>query len=342
MAEYPPRQKDQLRRDAETYAGHQLERKNESDPIAVMRGNRPPLGQAGVEEIIVTDDGSTDATLAILRSHAAADRRLKILVNETRLGVVRNFEKAIRLVRCPWVALADQDDVWVPDKLARLCEAWDGTAVLLHHATHKFSGKVPGALRSPAGERRKFTGDDVRRLLYRNSIVGHTTLVRADVAKKLTPFPRDVPHDWWIGVGAAVLGSVQYVDEFLVCYRIHAHNAYHPAGSRFRRLREEHELRLNLLAALGRLPGLRDDARTFAENYRTLLKERELGPFSWRLWRFYRRHAWLLFGSVRAQPSRFTCWRKSFGATLSATAWRLARDGAPAEMRGPSSLDPVR
>jgi len=298
--------------------------------------------QEGVSEILASDDGSTDNTMAILSAHARQDRRIRISRNRTQFGVGRNFERAVSLARSPWIALADQDDVWLPTKLARLRADWDGNSCLLHHASRKFRGAVPEVLSSPAGERRKFSGGDVRRLLYRNTIVGHATLVRADVARKLMPFPKGVPHDWWIGVGAAVLGSVQYVDEFLVCYRIHAHNAYHPAGSRFRRLREEHELRLNLLAALGRLPGLRDDARTFAENYRTLLKERELGPFSWRLWRFYRRHAWLLFGSVRAQPSRFTCWRKSFGATLSATAWRLARDGAPAEMRGPSSLDPVR
>lgn len=273
--------------------------------------------QRGVAEIVVVDDGSTDGTLAILARHAAEDPRVRIHRNPLRLGVTRNFEHAIGLARSSWVALADQDDVWLPGKLEQMRARWDGVSGLMHHATRKFHGQVRGLLPSPAGERRKFFGSDVRRLFYRNSIVGHTVLIRSDLARQLMPFPQGVPHDWWLAVGAAVHGEVQYVDEYLVHYRIHENNAYHSSGSRFRRLRSEHEMRLRMLQALAGFSIVTDSVRDFARDYRKLL---QLHSSAWALWRFYVKHARVFFGGVDAPPSRFTGLRKSFGATLGAMA----------------------
>jgi glycosyltransferase involved in cell wall biosynthesis len=272
--------------------------------------------QADAAEIVVVDDGSTDGTWAILERHAGQDARIKLHRNAAQLGVTGNFERAISLVRGTWVALADQDDVWLPGKLARLRAAWNGRAGLLHHASRKFHGQVPAVLPSPAGERRKFRGRDLRRLLYRNTIVGHSALFRTDLVRRLTPFPAGVPHDWWIGVGLAAQGEVQYLDEYLVHYRIHGHNAYHATGSRYRRLLREQEMRLHLLAALAEWRPLPESARAFAQDYRRHLLQSAARSSPWALWRFYLRHADVLFGGVAAPPSWFTCFRKSLGATL--------------------------
>ncbi len=277
--------------------------------------------QEGVNEIVVVDDRSADGTWSILERHAAADARIRLHRNPLPLGVTRNFERAIGLVRGEWVALADQDDVWLPGKLAHLRAAWDGQAVLLHHATHKFHGAVPPALPSPAGERRKFSGGDLRRLLYRNSIVGHTVLVRTGVARQLMPFPPGVLHDWWIGVGAAVRGGVQYVDEYLVHYRIHAANAFHTAGSRWRRRRVESAMRIALLQALQVRGGLPPEGREFSAKYLALLQACPAGVFPWRLWHFYLGQARLFFGSAGFAPSKLTSFRKSCAAALGAMLW---------------------
>ncbi len=271
--------------------------------------------QEGVTEIVVTDDGSTDGTWAILAAHAGEDRRFRLVRNPVQQGVTGNFEQALRLVTNPWVALADQDDVWRPEKLTRMWAAWDGCSGLLHHATRKFRDEVPVVLPSPAGERRKFAGSDVRQLLYRNSVVGHTTLVRTELARRLMPFPRAVPHDWWLGAGAAMLDRVQYVDEYLVHYRIHDRNAYHAAGSRWRRAGAEHGLRRGLLRALAGRPELAPAAGEFVRVYLGRLELAPAGVFPWELWRFYRRHAAELFGGgQRLGWGRGL--RKSFAAAL--------------------------
>lgn len=283
--------------------------------------------QAGVEEILAVDDASTDDTVAILHQHSLVDPRVRIVCNRTRLGVTRNFDKAVRLAKGRWIALADQDDVWMPHKIARMRKAWDGRSVVMHHASLKFRGTVPRSVPARAGLSRKFAGHDVRRLCYRNSVVGHTTLLRADVARALTPFPVDVPYDWWIGAGGALQGGVQYLDEYLVHYRIHETNAYHPAGSRLKRLREEYELRLRLLEALLRARSLGRPQRRFVEGYRDLLVQAgTTGGFPWRLAGFYLRHANVLFGETGREIDVFTAWRKSAAAAMA--AWWSAGVGA--------------
>jgi glycosyltransferase involved in cell wall biosynthesis len=277
---------------------------------------RSLCAQAGVVEIFAIDDGSTDNTIAILRQHARRDPRIKVSRNRTRFGVARNFERAIHFARAPWIALADQDDVWLPHKLERMRAQWDGRACLLHHASLKFRGEVPATIPPVAGERRKFSGGDVRYLLYRNTVVGHATLIRADVARAITPFPKNVAHDWWLGLGAALHGTVQYIDEYLVCYRIHETNAYHRRGSRRLRLRQEHELRLIALDALLARRELTAAARVFVQDYRARLMGAAVRR--WPLGKFYLRHAAVLFGCERVRPGAFTCVRKSLAAMLDA------------------------
>ncbi len=298
--------------------------------------------QDGVAEIVASDDGSTDDTLDILQRHAAEDARIRINQNRERLGVTRNFELAISLARSPWIALADQDDIWLPGKLARIRARWDGSACLVHHASRKFRGfQVPRKFAHWIGDGRKFSGSDWRRLLYRNTVVGHTTLFRADLAARLAPFPRDIPHDWWLGVGAALHGRVQFVNECLVHYRIHSTNAYHAAGSRVRRLQVEHTQRLALLQILfsrGLLPAA---GLEFAGQYLALLRGSNPGVFPWRLWHFYRWHAPLFFGGPHYEPSPFTAQRKSFGAAVAAMWQPSAADAVAPVVSVPEGSLPL-
>ena len=75
------------------------------------------------DELVVCDDGSSDDTVAILQAFARrAPFRVRIEVNDVTLRSTKNFEKAIGLCTGDLIATSDQDDVWLPEKLA-LCEA---------------------------------------------------------------------------------------------------------------------------------------------------------------------------------------------------------------------------
>src|SRR5882762_9087557 len=92
-----------------TYNGARYLRE-QLDSIAAQ--TRPP------SELIVCDDNSLDETREIVAGFAAsAPFPVRLGVNEQNLGSIRNFERAIKLCEGDLIALSDQDDVWLPEKL---------------------------------------------------------------------------------------------------------------------------------------------------------------------------------------------------------------------------------
>ena len=76
-----------------------------------------------VDEIVVCDDGSTDATVSILNSYKEAFPSIfRVYQNEKNLRSVKNFEKAISLCENEIIFLCDQDDVWKPEKVSVFLE----------------------------------------------------------------------------------------------------------------------------------------------------------------------------------------------------------------------------
>jgi len=70
-------------------------------------------------ELLVIDDGSTDATTDIVRSFAGRDERIHLYINEKNMGVARTRNRGFDLARGEYIALLDSDDVWLSEKLAR-------------------------------------------------------------------------------------------------------------------------------------------------------------------------------------------------------------------------------
>src|SRR6185436_19073422 len=66
-----------------------------------------------------SDDASTDGTVAILERYAR-ERGLRYARHSDHSGLVRNFERALRMASGEFIALADQDDIWKPEKIATL------------------------------------------------------------------------------------------------------------------------------------------------------------------------------------------------------------------------------
>jgi glycosyltransferase involved in cell wall biosynthesis len=78
------------------------------------------------DELIICDDASSDSTIGKLQRFAAgASFIVTIHRNRERLGVARNLEQAISLCTGELILLADQDDVWQPEKIARIVRAFE-------------------------------------------------------------------------------------------------------------------------------------------------------------------------------------------------------------------------
>ena len=188
-----------------------------------------------VDEIVVSDDASTDACVDRVREALAGfGGDLRIHVNPATLGVVRNFETALRLAKGDVCFLCDQDDVWRADKVQWMVAAFarEPQLMLLHSGARIIdkSGARTGAtllseLRVRARDLAAYdAGDALSVLLHRNIVTGATVAVRRELLDLALPIPEGYWHDEWLALIAAAVGSIRRIDEPLIDYRIHKGN----------------------------------------------------------------------------------------------------------------------
>jgi hypothetical protein len=189
------------------------------------------------DELVVQDDASTDTTVAVLETFAStAPFAVRIEVNEERIGSTANFERVLERTTGDFIALADQDDVWYPEKLARLTSVLEDDPIL----TLAFSDADllgPGGV--PSGPR-LWRQRGIHHLLTTHEIVpgpqfarralttGCTMVLRRRAVDAALPFPDtlDDPvapmrHDRWLSLVAAAVGTVRAVPEALLAFRVH-------------------------------------------------------------------------------------------------------------------------
>ncbi|MEY2636395.1 MAG: hypothetical protein RLZZ197_871 [Bacteroidota bacterium] len=71
-------------------------------------------------EFIFVDDASSDGSHAILQQYASQDERIRLVANPVNQGLLATFERGIREAKGELIALSDQDDVWIPNKISLL------------------------------------------------------------------------------------------------------------------------------------------------------------------------------------------------------------------------------
>ncbi|MBK5237552.1 MAG: glycosyltransferase family 2 protein [Actinomycetales bacterium] len=191
-------------------------------------------------EIVISDDGSTDGTLAIIASYVARStesaRGIQIRALEPigRQGVVANFDRAIAACSGSFIALCDQDDVWVDDKLARLtsffqahpeCLLAHTDALLVDSQGQSLGHTLLSALRVTAADKARIHSGGAQALLLRhNFVTGATVMFKRELFSRVRPFPPGWIHDEWLAIAAAVTCGIDLLDEPLVLYRQHGSN----------------------------------------------------------------------------------------------------------------------
>lgn len=149
--------------------------------------------------------------------------------NERNLGSNATFELLTKEAEGDLFAYCDQDDVWLPEKLAVLQEAMERErAVLAYSDVSAVDDEGKLLARSLRELRPRLTyleGSDLApKLFFRNCVAGCAMLVNSNIAKRAIPFPRQTVCDHWIALLAATEGTVAFVPDQLVRYRQHKRN----------------------------------------------------------------------------------------------------------------------
>lgn len=175
-------------------------------------------------EVVVCDDCSSDGTVEILKEYQA-HHGLKYLVNEKNLGYTKNFEKAISLCRGEYIALSDQDDRWLPEKLEVLLRHI-GDHSVIHSDARLINEQGEVFSDSFARYAKKMTDPhNEMEMCLNGCVTGCTCMFKRDFRDEILPFPEDLyVHDKWIGIVAFRKGKLFYLDKPLIDYRIHSSN----------------------------------------------------------------------------------------------------------------------
>lgn len=183
------------------------------------------LSQLGPDdELIVSDDASSDDTLDIVRGYD--DPRIRVLSGNVFQSPLRNFEHALRHARGRILVLSDQDDLWLPGRLElvheRLDKAIDRVALIM------MDGEIVDATGNCLEEsifRANRAAAGILKNVYDNTYSGCCLAFTRPLLEIALPFPPRVPmHDMWLGILAEIFGRVEFVPVTTIRYRRHAAN----------------------------------------------------------------------------------------------------------------------
>jgi len=204
------------------------------------------------DEVVIVDDASTDNTVDLLSN--IVDARIRLIYSAHNRGALRSFEKALEETRGDYIFFSDQDDLWLPGKVAIMLEEFrksgalaivsdaivvkhDGTT--LHESYFAWRGSGPGVVRN----------------FWKNAFLGCCMAIRRECKAFLLPFPPlTYMHDQWAGLACSIVGQVRFLPRSLLAYRRHRDTMTRMKRSSFMLIAKSRALLfLSLLLALPRL-----------------------------------------------------------------------------------------
>ncbi|WP_040952377.1 glycosyltransferase family 2 protein [Gorillibacterium massiliense] len=187
--------------------------------------------------LFIRDDGSTDETFEIIKKYNAENQHVEIVSASGNVGVIRSFsllmEHALECSSFEYFMFADQDDVWLPQKIEttlfnmRKMENCNNMQPILVHSDLVVVDEKLKQISPSFWKYQNLNPEyhQINRLLVQNVITGCTMMVNRSLAKLGVPFPSEaIMHDWWLGLVASCFGEISYLNESTILYRQHEIN----------------------------------------------------------------------------------------------------------------------
>lgn len=176
------------------------------------------------DELIISDDGSTDETIKIVNEISKIDNRVKIFEGPHN-GVKKNFANAIEKCTGDYIFLSDQDDIWKENKVKIVMSYFKKeNCMLIQHDAVVVDKDEKEMIPSFFEFRKCKTG--IIRNIYKNRYIGCCMAFDKKLKKYILPIPNNIEmHDQWIGILAEEYGKSVFIKDKLINYRRHEDNA---------------------------------------------------------------------------------------------------------------------
>lgn len=187
------------------------------------------------DQVLIRDDGSSDGTQELIQKLSSRyGEWLKVLPGGENLGCTANVNKLLKSTTAQYIALADQDDVWLPNKLEvalkaiRSIERYKKEIIpsLVHTDLH-----LTDAWLKPYGctyiqqQLIKPKANRPSDIALTNIATGCTILFNRNLLSIALPIPKEaLVHDWWLALVASAHGRIQFIPESSILYRQHSQN----------------------------------------------------------------------------------------------------------------------
>lgn len=181
-------------------------------------------------QLLIRDDGSTDATKAMIEQLASRDKRIVwINPNDTQnIGVTKSFHRLLTYQTADVYFFSDQDDVWLEDKLSLCLEAIktkDKNLPLLVYTDLSVVDKnLNKQQASMIRSQSHHANTQLIQELTENTVTGGTMMINHALAVNWQATDTIIMHDWYLALLAAALGQVIYIDQVTQLYRQHDNN----------------------------------------------------------------------------------------------------------------------
>lgn len=180
--------------------------------------------------LYIRDDGSSDRTPEIIEHYAQLDSRIIFINAEQRenVGVINNFYTLLKYSQADYYFFADQDDIWLADKLAvTLAEArkYRHDHPLLVYTDLKIVDRELNVLHeSMIKTQSDHANTKLVQELTENTVTGGTAMINHALAELWTTTDNLLMHDWYLALIASALGQLVYLDYPTELYRQHDTN----------------------------------------------------------------------------------------------------------------------
>ena len=186
------------------------------------------------DEIIISDDHSSDCTLSLIRSFR--DPRIKIYLNENDKGYTSNFENALKKATGEIIFIADQDDIWKKDKIEitfnkmkQAEERYGRDFPLLVHGDVEVIDENGNINADSMFEMSHINADSkLPQILIQNHVTGCTMMCNKKLIAGISEYASSeyiIMHDYLAALYASVFGKIEVIKKPLLSYRQHSGNS---------------------------------------------------------------------------------------------------------------------